>query len=712
MTSLFKNLSKDPDSVSLDIKSDEEVVISQQSSEVSAYTNKGNIFSYKAKDSKTLKKKEPPIVIKQPEKINISVPSVCQYTEYITNDLDNSRIINKTFPNIYVISLLEDGNVKRITHTKYVLKKMGANYIICFMSRLSDEIYVDYLKEHNKLEELNLPTHRLKKLSKSELGCLFSHAWVLNNLENTNIKQNHTSSSKLHLILEDDIMPIRNFDNKLQKIVSQTPDIINGKLMMLASTDYHISCREIKHETYIPQGDKLICGAGAYALSSESAKKIAEEMTYCLKPADHYFNAIFDSLKGKSEGFVVYPPLIWLDISQSTIGNERILDSEEYILKLDRCYPGIDLEKYDILPLSLLDNDIYINKIKTLLESSNYIQDLESAFKTGDLTEHNWLKVFKRSSWSREYFIDFFNEISPTVEIYFPPKDLAVCVVFFNPSNRIRPVQNILYCISKIVNRGIEVYILELVYEGRTPELQHLPNYYKIVSNSLMFHKENLWNILETKIPEKYKKLLFLDGDVLFKDSDWPNKISNILNNVEVCQPFSTVELLDVTYRVLDTKLSCMKAKEKRPTEIFDNLFKYATPGFGFACRRSWFHKIGGFHDLCVMGGGDRFMISSICNRNMTKDICFIEQPYSNEQYDSKKQHFTDVVYGSLDLTIQHLFHGRYKDRQYGTRHKKTKDLTKDDLYKTDEGLIQFVDPKKWNPIVLEYFNNRNDDGI
>jgi hypothetical protein len=362
--------------------------------------------------------------------------------------------------------------------------------------------------------------------------------------------------------------------------------------------------------------------------------------------------------------------------------------------------------------LQLLEDNICIKKIQNLLVSDNFIQELEDSLKLDNTIDRNWLNAFRRSSWAKSDFVSFLNEISPRLDAEPIPEDLAVCMSFFNPSNRKRPLQNILYCINSILNQDVPVYILELLYDGQSPQLIHFPNSYHIKSNSIMFHKENLWNILEKKVPNNYKKLLFLDGDVLFKQKNWPSCISSILNSVEVIQPFSTVELLDIQYRVVDTKLSCVKAKEKRQTDMFDSLFKYPTPGFGLACRREWLHKIGGFHEFCIMGGGDKYMITNICNRLITNDICYIEQPYAQEPYEIKKPLFQDVLYSSIDLTIQHLFHGRYIDRQYSTRHKKTKEIKKEELYRNEMGLIQFVNPEKWNPIILEYFNNRNDDGI
>jgi GR25 family glycosyltransferase involved in LPS biosynthesis len=711
MASIFEDLSKDPDSVALHIKSGEEVVISQQPSDVTAHTEKGTIFSYKPSFKKNLVKITNAKI--EENKNAMSIPSMCQYTEHITNDINNKRKINTIFPNIYLITLLEDDNKKRLIHTKYVLKNMGANYTICYMSRPSEELYNDYLRHYESQKGILKSSNSVfQKLSKTELGCLLSHTWVLKNLENPHIKHNKKGISKLNLILEDDIMPIHDFDNKLTKLIEETPKIIHGKLIMLASTDYHIEKRDIKANSYIPTGPHIVCSTGAYAINSKEAQKLTKEMSSCLKPADHYFKIIFDTVKSKSEGFVIYPPLLWLDISQSTIGNERELDSDEYNLKLARCYPKLNLDNYDLLPLVLLSYESHIEKIKKLLPSHNFLEDLENTFNNDNLIEKNWLNAFRRSSWNKKDLIDFFNEISKQSYVDTTPSDIAVCISFFNPSKRQRPLQNILYCLNKLYNAEIPVYLLELVYEGRNPELQHLPNSFKIESNSVMFHKENLWNILEKKVPEKYTKLLFIDSDIIFKEINWPVKISNILNTCSVIQPFTSIELLDITYRVVDTRISCTKAKSTRPVDIFDSLFKYPTTGFGLACCRDWFRKIGGFHEWCIMGGGDRFIITNICNRIISNDVCYTDQPYTHESYESKKALFRDVSYGSADLTIQHLFHGRYTDRQYSSRHEKTKSLKKEDFYKNSDGLIQFNNPEKWNSIVLEYFNNRNDDSI
>ena len=87
--------------------------------------------------------------------------------------------------------------------------------------------------------------------------------------------------------------------------------------------------------------------------------------------------------------------------------------------------------------------------------------------------------------------------------------DMAICFVLFNPAQTKRMLMNYLYVKNLLVQQGLPVFTLELVYEGRSPEL---PDAFHVHTNSFLFHKENLCKILETKLPPCYKKLAFLDA--------------------------------------------------------------------------------------------------------------------------------------------------------------------------------------------------------
>jgi hypothetical protein len=259
---------------------------------------------------------------------------------------------------------------------------------------------------------------------------------------------------------------------------------------------------------------------------------------------------------------------------------------------------------------------------------------------------------------------------------------------------------------------------MELIYNDEQPQLINMPHTYYVRTNSYLFHKENLWNLLEQKVPEKYTNLVFLDGDILFKNLSWHAEISLLLGSggMSVIQPFETVDILDAEFNIEKSGISFMKAIDTRKDTLGTGYFSYPFKGLGIACRRSWLRSVGGFFEWFIMGGGDHAMMDSITNSNIIKNhICYELQPYAQSEYDQYKNNMTlkgPYTYGYAKLRIQHLFHGVSSDRQYNTRHEHTKHLQQEDFIKNAEGIIELKNPHKYNPLILEYFRNRKDDSV
>jgi len=53
-------------------------------------------------------------------------------------------------------------------------------------------------------------------------------------------------------------------------------------------------------------------------------------------------------------------------------------------------------------------------------------------------------------------------------------------------------------------------------------------------SNSIYFSKENLWNILEKHIPDKYEKIVYVDADILCTDPNWLNRTAEKLDKYKI----------------------------------------------------------------------------------------------------------------------------------------------------------------------------------
>lgn len=654
------------------------------------------------------------------DKIPQFMNRVCTHTEYIENDPESNNIINKVFPDIYIISLVEDANYLRLISTKHILKKIGANYLICYMRRPPKDVYEEYLEKYNTFAESDKVSrswekgYKCAKMSAPELGCLISHHWVLSKIKGS-LKDFKTQNifkkrSNMSLILEDDIMLIKDFELKLADTIEKNNGILtSGKLWLISSTDFNIKKRTIDYEkgVYIPDKDSLtqVYSTGAYAVDEKIADDLANFMRSLYRPADTYYLEIFKTLS-VNEGYISYPPLIMTDISTSTIQSEDFNLSERFSI----CYPDQRVNDYDIFPIAYLENKPALLRINTLIKNKEDIsltswpQDHKDAFD-----------AFKTSSYDKNFFYDLFDEIIKYKHAeYESPKDLAVCLAFFNPANRTRLIQNLLYCWQSINKLGVSLYTIEMTYGDNEPITKSLPNSFHVKSNSFMFHKENLWNILEKKVPEMYTKLLFLDADIIFKDVTWLAQISKALDIYDSIQPFSKIELLDINFNIEDIFISYMKASLSTVNMVNNKIFNFAKPGYAIACRRSWLRAINGFHEMSIMGCGDFYMMSDMCKYNIDNSQSLLDEPYIKDYYEDKKKYIykEEFKYSFLELTCQHLFHGSMRNRQYNSRHELTKHVKLDEIVKTDEGLLQFKNPEQWNNIILKYFTDRCDDNL
>jgi hypothetical protein len=303
--------------------------------------------------------------------------------------------------------------------------------------------------------------------------------------------------------------------------------------------------------------------------------------------------------------------------------------------------------------------------------------------------------------------------IEPTVD------DTAVLLCFFNPARFKRILDNALYIISVFNHYSIPYYCIECVFNEQTPQI---PNATVVVrSNSYMFYKELLLNMLEPRVPEKYTKLACIDADVLFDSPVWLDQISKSLNKYDIVQPFSEAcWLTPDNTRISSTKLSYGFALVKHRPLTMKSFHQYH-PGFAWAFKRDVFRKLGGFYSKSVIGGGDIALILSMFPTPVS-DQEFINANHKGKfgefLVDSWREYYTNFKrvnpkVGCLPIKLFHLFHGVTKDRRYTERyHAISKALTgswDQEITVNKDGLYEFVHPEI-NEVLYTYFNDRNED--
>lgn len=277
--------------------------------------------------------------------------------------------------------------------------------------------------------------------------------------------------------------------------------------------------------------------------------------------------------------------------------------------------------------------------------------------------------------------------------------DMAIGIVIFNPANSKRIIMNYLYMIEKIKLAKIPYYVIELVFDHKTPEISEA---YHVYTDKYGFYKEQLFRLLEKKIPSKYTKLCFLDADIIFLNPDWYNETSELLNSFEIIHPYKNCFDIDLTFTKFSSRMK-LSITFLGGSHNFDRFHS----GYGFAFKREWYNQIG-FFDYAILGAGD--VVSSFKFLDLGKNN-YINAYYNSEYYKQFDEKFIENPSISFtDGTVYHLFHGPKLSRQYGSRFDILHRKRFDDLVSTNvNGLIEFKD-EEINQKVKKYFLTRSDD--
>jgi len=298
--------------------------------------------------------------------------------------------------------------------------------------------------------------------------------------------------------------------------------------------------------------------------------------------------------------------------------------------------------------------------------------------------------------------------------IYVPPikDDVAVIISFFNPSNYRRPLKNLIYVMHTLKEQDIPCYVIECVFPRRKPQV---PDADIVVhSETPMFYKEQLFNIMEKKVPEKYTKLVFMDGDIIFEAPDWVDKVSEALNNHEIIMPFEDACWLYPDNIAVRSKKKSLAWAIANKVEF--KMFNAYHPGFAWAMRRDFFREIGGFFDKKFLGGGDVAMAATVVPGVTQKALSNIygQRAVADSYLEYyKRVRAQDPKLGYLKFDAYHLFHGLTSGRRYSSRYNKIQHILKrgfESFTKLNEdGLYEFTDPELIE-YAKNYFANRNED--
>lgn len=288
---------------------------------------------------------------------------------------------------------------------------------------------------------------------------------------------------------------------------------------------------------------------------------------------------------------------------------------------------------------------------------------------------------------------------------------------YFSPAGYRLPAQHLQTVVQTLNAQGVPLCVIQARYQGQQaePVPSAIPQAV-LDTESLLFHKERLWNIAARTLTDA-ENLVFIDADIVFSTTAWLDRTLAKLKTCDVVQPYETARWLDESGRVDMERQPTAAAIARGIAPTFD---KYH-PGYGVAMTRKAFDALGGFYDVASSGNGDALFFLGLRD---TPEHQRVESWYGKRQdptVDAQSYVAWKRRAASLRLKVDavpgvkatHLWHGTRKNRQYITRSLlfPRRPDGEFDTVEAPTGLHEWRDVDASNDSVRSYFVGKRDDG-
>lgn len=188
--------------------------------------------------------------------------------------------------------------------------------------------------------------------------------------------------------------------------------------------------------------------------------------------------------------------------------------------------------------------------------------------------------------------------------------------------------------------------------------------------NAHLFCKENLLNLIIARLPDRFDRVAWIDGDVVLLSHDYADQLSTALDQHTVVQGFSELRYLnpDGTSET-GWRRSLASVNVKDNTRLAYEKSSY--PGLVWAASRELLTAVGGLYDRVVTGGGDNAWVAAVYG---ARDVAYMENWSPRMKADVLRygERVAPLVpsVGCVPVRGLHLFHGHLKNRQYTERNR------------------------------------------
>ncbi len=300
--------------------------------------------------------------------------------------------------------------------------------------------------------------------------------------------------------------------------------------------------------------------------------------------------------------------------------------------------------------------------------------------------------------------------------------DLAVIACHFNPSGYERPRQNMGAFLSWLWALRIPVFMVELTFDGGPAPVLPLdsPRVLQVRTSpeNSLWHKEGLLNLAPSIVPQQFRKLAWIDADVIIRHPEWAARASAVLDQTPLIQLFSRAIYTDSSLRESGSKASTGFAGAIRDPRR--DCWSHFHCGFAWAARRELWERFGGLYHS-IIGPGDSIVALAAMGR-LRRDHTHIA-PFNEHVYEHARawgEPVREWTGGNIDCIpadLVHLWHGDHRDRKYMERLEYTRPFNpRLHVAPSASGVTEWTEAaRRDHPDMLrsvrDYFTERREDG-
>jgi len=301
--------------------------------------------------------------------------------------------------------------------------------------------------------------------------------------------------------------------------------------------------------------------------------------------------------------------------------------------------------------------------------------------------------------------------------------ELWLISCYYNPYGYLSKKKNYELFINSIENAGLNYLVVECAFGDQPFNLPRSKNVLRAKAPDVLWQKERLLNLAVAKLPEKCKKVVWIDCDVLFENPDWAKETVRLLNDMAVVQPFKEAIRLpkDSLHYTGDGERypGFAYAYTQNPEGVLGGRFEgHGHTGFAWATHRRLLKEYG-LYDVCLSGNADHLMAHSFVGHwdsGCTHNLIGRNSAYYNHYANWSEKIYKDVKakVNYVEGVLLHLWHGDTADRNYTGNQRALESfnfnpatdivLTPNGCWKWNHNNIEF---KKW---AKEFFPLRKED--